>query len=166
MGNAKIEVISAESDEQLTAARVLFAEYSDELRIDHCTSNIDREIRDMPGEYGPPSGKILIAFADGRPAGCVGLRKFEGDICEMKRLHVRRAFRGQGIGRMLAVAVIDAAREMGYARMRLDTVADKMVEAVKLYRSLGFGDIARYHDHPVEGTIFMELVLAGDQTAD
>ena len=92
-------------------------------------------------------------------AGCVALRKLSEDTCEMKRLFVREKFRGKGIGRLLIETIIGKAKEIGYERMFLDTLPPRMDDAIALYRSIGFKEIAPYYDNPVEGAIFMELRL-------
>lgn len=113
----------------------------------------------MPGKYAPPQGRLLLAREGDTAAGCVALRPLEGGICEMKRLYVRPAFRGRSLGRTLTERVIDEARGIGYDRMRLDTVEPVMRTAVALYRTLGFRQIAPYGEHPIAGTLFMELRL-------
>jgi ribosomal protein S18 acetylase RimI-like enzyme len=148
--------VRAARHEELPLARRLIQEYVDSLGVDLGFQEIDKELRDFPGAYAPPTGAILLAFVDGEPAGCVGLRPFEGDCCEMKRLYVRPGFRGAGAGRALAAAVVEAARVAGYARMRLDTQPG-MEAAQALYQSLGFREIAPYRFNPIEGTTFMEL---------
>jgi putative acetyltransferase len=116
-------------------------------------------LTDLPGRYAPPEGRLLLAFANGRLAGCVALRKIDDGVCEMKRLYVRPEFRGQGIGRRLTTRLMEEAREIGYARMRLDTISSKMSEAVGMYRSLGFREIASYYQSPIADTIYMEVNL-------
>jgi GNAT superfamily N-acetyltransferase len=143
---------------ELEIARGLIQEYVDSLGVDLGFQEIEKELAAFPGAYGPPSGRILLAYSDGEPVGCVGLRPFEGDCCEMKRLYVRPEFRGLGAGRALAIAVIDAARELGYRSMRLDTQPG-MEAAQELYHSLGFRDIEAYRFNPTPGTAFMELEL-------
>jgi ribosomal protein S18 acetylase RimI-like enzyme len=144
--------------DQIAQVRMLFEEYAASLGIDLCFQNFDRELEELPGDYAPRNGRLLIATEDEAPAGCVALRRIEGDICEMKRLYVRPAFRGTGLGRKLATAVIDAARQIGYATMRLDTLSS-MHEAIGLYRSLGFVPTAPYRHNPVCGALFFELAL-------
>ena len=155
-------VVAGEAE--LDDVRRLFAEYASSLGFDLGFQDFERELRELPGDYGPPRGRLLLARVDGEAAGCVGLRPLEGDSCEMKRLYVRPAHRGGGTGRALVVAVIAAGRELGYARMRLDTVP-AMGAARALYRSLGFRGIQPYRYNPIPGTAYMELDLGGPDTA-
>ena len=114
----------------------------------------------MPGKYAPPAGRLLLALWDGKPAGVIALRPLEeAGLCEMKRLYVRPEFRGHNIGRLLAEQIIREAAEIGYARMRLDTVAGKMDSAIAMYRELGFRETDPYYQTPVGHTLFMELAL-------
>jgi ribosomal protein S18 acetylase RimI-like enzyme len=142
----------------LAGIRVLLREYTDSLGIDLSFQDFENEWPNLPGDYAPPSGRLLLATCESQPAGCVALRQWSADTCEMKRLYVRPAFRGRGIGRSLAAAVIDDARKMGYLRMRLDTLAS-MTEANALYRSLGFRPIRPYRHNPIPGALFLELGL-------
>ena len=144
----------ADSDE----ARELFLDYATELGVDLSFQGFDRELDELPGVYARPAGRLLHARVGGRAVGCVAMRPLGGGVCEMKRLYVRPGQRGRAVGRSLAVAVIEAAREQGYARMRLDTLP-QMVAAHPLYESLGFREIEPYYDNPVPGTRFLELEL-------
>jgi ribosomal protein S18 acetylase RimI-like enzyme len=144
---------------QIEDARALFEEYAAWLGLNLCFQNFDKELSELPGDYVPPSGRLFLATDTDQMAGCVAIRKIADDTCEMKRLFVRPAFRGLGLGRTLIGTVIDAAREIGYQRMRLDTLPGKMDQAIAMYRSLGFKNIEPYYDNPVEGAAFMELEL-------
>jgi ribosomal protein S18 acetylase RimI-like enzyme len=145
-------------DAGVEEARALFLEYEQTLGVDLGYQGFDQEVAGLPGAYARPAGRLLAARVDGGLAGCVALRPVGARVCEMKRLYVRPAARGHGVGRALALAVIGAARDQGYERMRLDTLP-QMVEAQKLYESLGFREIEPYYDSPVAGTRFLELEL-------
>ena len=154
-----MKLIQAETPEQIEEARRLFREYQSWLKLDLCFQNFERELLNLPGDYAPPSGRLLLAEIDGKVAGCVALRPAGEGACEMKRLYVRPAFRGTGLGRRLAETIIEEARSAGYERMRLDTIPGAMERAVGLYRSLGFVETTPYYHSPVEGTLYMELPL-------
>lgn len=143
---------------ELDAVRALIEEYVRSLGIDLSFQEVDAELADLASAYGPPGGCILVALAGEKVAGCVALRPLEDQICEMKRLYVRSHYRGSGLGKRLALAVIEKGRDLGYERMRIDTLP-QMQEARKLYASLGFREIAPYRFNPVPGTAFMELEL-------
>jgi GNAT superfamily N-acetyltransferase len=154
-----LRIEMADTPARLEQARTLFREYAGSLGFDLSFQGFDRELEALPGEYGPPRGRLLLALDGAEAAGCVALRPLDGDACEMKRLFTRPAWRGRGLGRALAEAIINAARAIGYARMRLDTVP-AMAAAQRLYAELGFRDIAPYRFNPVPGTRYMELELA------
>jgi len=113
----------------------------------------------LPGDYAPPDGRLLLGEYHGELAGCIALHRLESDICEMKRLYLRPKFRGKGLGRALAMAVVAEARGIGYRLMRLDTVEPVMKDAVAMYRKLGFCEIAPYRANPITGAMYMELGL-------
>ena len=148
----------AGSEEEIKQVRLLFREYADGTDACECFQGLANEIAGLPGPYGPPTGQLLFAELDNQSAGCVALRKLNDGICEMKRLYVRPAFRGRGLGRQLAERILDAARRIGYRAMRLDTLSS-MVEAQALYQALGFRAIPRYNDNSGPGVVHLELTL-------
>jgi len=152
-------IVQAGDASAVAQARELFCEYAAEWQLDLCFQNFEVELAGLPGGYTPPEGRLLLSFYKGQLAGCVALRKFEEGICEMKRLYVRPAFRGYGIGRALAQRIIDEASAVGYTRMRLDTLA-RMQAAVALYESLGFREIEAYRPNPLADVVYLELPLA------
>jgi len=154
-----MELIEARSREHLRMVRELFVQYADDIGVDLCFQGFERELAELPGRYAAPEGRLLLALDGRTPAGCVALRKIGDGTCEMKRLFVRPAFRGKGLGSKLAKAVIAAAREVGYERMRLDTLAS-MRPAIALYESLGFSRTAPYYHNPHGDAVFMELKLS------
>lgn len=154
-----MNLIQATTADQIEQARILFREYEAWIETDLCFQNFEKELAELPGKYSPPDGRLLLAYEDGRLAGCVALRKIGDHVCEMKRLFLRPEFHGQGLGRQLIDTILREARESGYERMRLDTLPPRMNKAIALYRALGFREIAPYYDNPVQGAIFMELDL-------
>lgn len=138
----------------------LFREYAESLDIDLGFQDFNSEVANMPGKYAHPTGVLLLARTGaGRPIGCVGLRSLgDPDTCEMKRLYVSPLGRGMGLGKALALEALDRARNMGYRRVRLDTLRS-MASAVALYEKLGFAEVAPYYHNPTEGTRFLELIL-------
>jgi putative acetyltransferase len=149
----------AESAAQIAQCRELFLEYAQSLGFSLCFQNFDKELADLPGEYAPPKGRLLLGEFEGELAACVALHPLSEEICEMKRLYLRPNFRGKGLGRALANRVIQEAREIGYQRMRLDTVEPRMKDAVEMYRKIGFQEIEPYCDNPIAGALYMELLL-------
>ena len=153
-----IEVRAANFPDEVAIVRVLFEEYAAGLGIDLDFQGFEAELAGLPGKYAPPAGRLLLANAGPEIAGCIGLRPLAGDTCEMKRLYLRPAFRGQGLARLLVAALLAEARAAGYRRICLDTLPT-MRDAVKLYESLGFRDIAPYCHNPVPGARFLGLEL-------
>lgn len=154
-----MNIVQAQSPEDIDCARELFEEYASWLGINLCFQNFEKELAELPGNYVPPAGRLFLALDGDRVSGCVALRGLDESACEMKRLYVRPDFRGKGLGRELTQAAIDAARQIGYERMRLDTLPGKMDKAIAMYRSLGFREIEPYYHNPVAGATFMELSL-------
>ena len=163
-----LSIVQAKTPEEIATARELMVEYATRLGVDLCFQGFEEEMRALPGKYAPPSGRLLLALWDGKPAGVIALRsmgeKTEG-LCEMKRLFVRPEFRGHGIGRTLAERVIAEAAGIGYKRMRLDSMPGKMDSAIAMYRELGFTETEPYYKTPVSQTLFMELALDSDAQA-
>jgi ribosomal protein S18 acetylase RimI-like enzyme len=149
----------AEFPAQIAQARELFLEYAQSLGFSLCFQNFDKELAGLPGDYAPPDGRLLVAEYENNLAGCVALHKLEGGICEMKRLYLRPQFRGKRLGRLLADRIIAEARQIGYERMRLDTVEPVMKDAVVMYRKIGFREIEPYCKNPMAGALYMELKL-------
>jgi carbonic anhydrase len=154
-----VKIVQPQSLEDIDRARQLFEEYAAWLGLDLCFQKFDEELAKLPGAYAPPDGRLFLALDDDRISGCVALRSLGGGVCEIKRLYVRPDSRGKGLGRELTKAVIDAAREIGYERMRLDTLPGRMDRAIAMYQSLGFREIEAYYHNPYDGVTFMELSL-------
>ena len=148
----------ANTKEEYDDAKILFLEYAKSLNFDLCFQNFDEEISDLKSEYTDNGGCILLCYEDDKLAGCVGLRRFENNICEMKRLYLRNEFRGKGIGKALVDKIILISKEYGYEKMRLDTI-ETMKEAISIYKKIGFEEIKPYRENPVEGVIYLELAL-------
>jgi ribosomal protein S18 acetylase RimI-like enzyme len=153
-----MRVVDGHTDDRIPAVRALFEEYAASLEVDLSFQDFESELAELPGDYVPPAGRLLLALEGDEAAGCVALRPYEPGVCEMKRLYVRPAFQGTGVGRRLANAIVEAGREAGYGSMRLDTLPT-MGAARRLYRSLGFEEIEAYRPNPVHGTTYFELRL-------
>ena len=163
---ADVVVVLTEVD--IASVKALFLEYADALDVDLCFQGFDEEMASFPGRYAPPGGCLLLALAQGAPAGAVGLRPLgetpdRAGLCEMKRLYVRPALRGRGLGLALTGALVGRARELGYSTMRLDTLPS-MTAAMALYRALGFVEIPAYYDSPPDHMHF-ELTLGATHVA-
>jgi putative acetyltransferase len=157
--NPALQFVQVQSDSQIEQVRQLFLEYARSLGFSLCFQNFDQELANLPGDYSPPYGKLLLAEFEGELAGCVALHKLENEICEMKRLYLRPQFRGKGLGRALATRIIAEARDLGYSRLRLDTVESAMQDAVAMYLKLGFRKIDPYCANPMPSALYLELVL-------
>ena len=154
-----LRIERAETPEFVRLARDLFVEYSASLEVDLCFQGFEEELARLPGEYARPTGRLLLVFDGEQAVGCGALRRIDDVVCEMKRVYVRPSVRGKGAGRMLMGALIEMAREIGYERMRLDTLPS-MTRAMEIYRAVGFREIAPYRANPVPGASFLELDLS------
>jgi ribosomal protein S18 acetylase RimI-like enzyme len=154
-----LAIFPASTPAQIDQVRELFLEYANSLGFSLCFQSFDQELTGLPGDYAPPEGRLMLAEYEGKLAGCVALHKINDDVCEMKRLYLRPAFRGKGLGRVLAEEILRQARAIGYRRLRLDTVEPVMKDAVGMYRRLGFREIAPYRENPMPGTLYMEMDL-------
>ncbi len=157
-----MEITTPRKPEELEALRGILREYAAGLGVDLCFQGIDAELAGLPGPYIEPRGALLTAMVDGALAGCCALRPLDNvdypNACEMKRLFVRPQFRGLGIGRLLAEAILDAARQAGYACLLLDTLSD-METARALYEDLGFEEIPPYYHNPIAGSHYLKVKL-------
>jgi putative acetyltransferase len=154
-----LRIAQATTPSEIEQARVLFKEYEAGLGISLCFQNFADELANLPGDYAPPQGRLLLAREYDQLLGCIALRPVGPTTCEMKRLFVRPGYRDRGLGRVLVEAIIEEARKIGYTHMRLDTLPGRMDRAIALYRSIGFTEIPPYYDTPVDSTTFMELDL-------
>ncbi len=156
------EIVTPDTPEALEDVRAIFREYAASLNVDLCFQGFDDELATLPGDYAEPRGALLLARVDSQIAGCCALRPLDSadypNACEMKRLFVRTAFRGLGLGRQLAEAIMDAARVAGYDHVLLDTL-DDMEAARTLYEDLGFVDIPPYYHNPIAGAHYLKAEL-------
>ena len=156
----QIDLLTATAPSQLDTVREIFREYALGLGVDLCFQGFETELATLPGEYAPPRGALLLASVDGKLAGCCALRPMDTahypNAGEMKRLYVRKAFRGIGLGRQLAQAALDCARQAGYTSVLLDTL-DDMEAARALYEDLGFAEIPPYYHNPIPGAHYLKV---------
>jgi GNAT superfamily N-acetyltransferase len=154
-----LNIVPAAGARDLEDVRILFGEYSGLVAEALCFQNFDEELEALPGKYAPPGGALLIAREGEAAAGCVALRQLDAGTGEMKRMYVREAYRGGGLGRRLAVAIIDEARKRNYRRVVLDTLP-KLAPAIALYRDLGFRETGPYLPSPTPGAVCFELKVS------
>ena len=157
-----VELTHPSEPHEMDLVRSIFREYADGLGVDLCFQGFEEELAGLPGDYAAPRGALILARVDGEIAGCVALRPADTadypNAAEMKRLYVRKAFRGFGLGRQLAERVLDAARQAGYASVLLDTL-DDMEAARALYEDLGFEAIPPYYHNPIPGAHYLKADL-------
>lgn len=162
MKQVDVRLHAPEGPEDLSAVRTLFQEYAASLAIDLCFQDFDRELETLPGEYAEPRGALQVAWVAGQAAGCCAMRPIDScdypNACEMKRLFVRPSFRKLGLGRLLAEAILDCARQSGYECVLLDTL-DDMESARALYQDLGFQEIPPYYHNPIPGAHYLRVEL-------
>ena len=154
-----MKIIRARATDEIEAMRTLFREYQRFLGVDLCFQGFEEELAALPGCYAPPKGRLLLARDGEQAAGCVALRPLEDGACEMKRLFVRPAYRGRGLGRRLAARIVSEATASGYAVMRLDTL-ETLDDAMHLYTSLGFRRRPPYYANPLPGVVYWERALS------
>ena len=157
-----IQLIEAVDPRDIESTREIFLEYAAGLAVDLCFQGFDAELASLPGDYAAPRGALLLALVDGSAAGCCALRALDTvdypNACEMKRLYVRKAFRGFGLGRQLVEAMLERARQAGYACLVLDTL-DDMQAARSLYEELGFKEVPPYYHNPIAGAHYLKADL-------
>jgi transcriptional regulator len=155
------DIVPAWTAADLDAARALFRDYQREIEVDLCFQGFEEELATLPGRYGMPDGRLFLAKRASEVVGCIALRRFDAETGEVKRLYVVPRHRAGKLGEALAGRTLDAAREVGYRRLVLDTLAP-MQAARRLYAKLGFREIAPYYDNPLPGTMYMALALAAE----
>lgn len=157
-----VNIITPQRSEDMVEVREVFGEYAAGLGVALDFQGFEAELASLPGDYAAPGGALLLALIDGQVAGCCALRPIDNvdypNAAEMKRLYVRKAFRGFGLGRQLAEAILDAARAAGYHSVLLDTL-DEMEAARQLYAELGFEEIAPYYHNPLQGAHYLKVDL-------
>jgi len=155
-----LHISQAAASEEIAAVRALMLEYHALLGVDLCLQGFEAEVRDLPGSYAPPRGRLLLAIHAGSAVGCVALHEAGWPRAEMKRLFVRPSGRGLGLGRALVSAVLAQAVAIGYTEVVLDTLPS-MAEAQQLYEQFGFRDIPPYRSNPVQGARYLSKSLLG-----
>lgn len=156
----RIVSVNRRSHPQLLGeVRRIFQEYAGSLDVDLCFQGFAEELQRLPGDYAPPGGRLYLAVAGERVAGCIALRPLGEGVGELKRMYVRPEFRGQGLARRMCRRLLAEARRAGYRAVRLDSLAS-MTRAVALYRSLGFREIPAYRYNPLPGALYFELDLS------
>ncbi len=158
VGQRKMRIKQAQTKIEIEEVRKLFREYEVFLDVDLCFQSFEEELANLPGKYSHPSGDLIIGIDNERIVGCVAVRKLDDGVCEMKRLFVRPAARGTGLGKRLAQAIIEVAQELDYSIMRLDTL-DRLKGAMILYEKLGFRKTEPYYENPLPGVVYWELDL-------
>ncbi|MCK8823451.1 GNAT family N-acetyltransferase [Fuchsiella alkaliacetigena] len=154
-----MKIIRAEKEKEIEQVKNLFKEYAKSFDFKLDTEDFKKELSTLPGRYSSPNGRLLLCRVDDEAVGCIALRRLSEDICEMKRMYVRPDFRGAGLGKGLAKAIINEARSLGYQKMRLSTI-DSMQKAISIYKSLGFKEIEPYKNAIQECAVYMELDLS------
>lgn len=150
-----MEIINAISPADFATGKRLFLEYAESLEFNLCFQNFEQELADIQIQYGAPNGCLLLVKNGEEAVGCIGVRRWQGDIAELKRMYLQPKTRGLGLGKKLLEAALENARELSYRSIRLDTLPS-MKAAISLYREFGFADISPYRDNPFEGTIYLE----------
>lgn len=143
---------------EIEVLRGLMLEYQTELGVDLCFQSFQEEMANLPGQYAPPSGLLVLILANSQPAGCIAIRQLDNTTCEMKRMYVRPDFRGQGIAKSACEFLISEARNLGYQEMKLDTLRT-LTPAISLYQSLGFAECAAYNDGADLDIVYFSLKL-------
>jgi putative acetyltransferase len=153
-----LQVTQAQSADEIDIVRSLMREYQQRLGVDLSFQGFAAELDALPGSYAPPSGRLLLAWHEQAPVGCVALQRIDASRAEMKRLYVPPSARGLGVGRKLVAQLLSDAQAIGYSEVVLDTLPT-MSEAQRLYRQFGFRDIEPYRPNPIAGTRYLGKML-------
>ena len=152
-------LVAVKSSKEYKIAISLFKEYALQLGVDLSFQNFNQELQNIEQQYAKPNGVLYIVFDNNEKAiGCFGIRMFEDAICELKRMYVNKNYRGQGLGKRLLIKSIEVGKELGYKKMRLDTLPT-MKAAIGLYKKTGFYEIPAYRFNPIEGIKYFEMAL-------